>query len=80
MSVWAGPEAVMDAAFRNGFSHVILLDQDSDPRPKGLDWLTVSSAGTERDEWIAVLAPLLVPPPRASTGRSAASGAGAGAR
>lgn len=58
-----GLNAVMEAAAAEGFSHVMLLDQDSEPRPGLLDALTERCLALEgQGEKIAVLAPQLVPP------------------
>jgi rhamnosyltransferase len=58
-----GLNAVMDAAIQGGFSHVMLLDQDSEPPTGLIDILLNRSVMLEhRGEKVAVLAPLLVPP------------------
>lgn len=58
-----GLNAVMDAAAREGFSHVMLLDQDSEPPAGLLDRLTARClALEEQGEKIAILAPRLEPP------------------
>lgn len=57
-----GLNGVTQAAAREGFSHIMLLDQDSEPPPDLLDRLTARSLSLEQHEKIAVLAPLLVPP------------------
>lgn len=58
-----GLNAVADSACREGFSHIMLLDQDSEPAPDLLDRLTTRSLSLEaRGEKVAVLAPLLEPP------------------
>ena len=58
-----GLNAVMEAARREGLTHVMLLDQDSEPPPGMLETLTERSLDLERrGEKIAVLAPRLVPP------------------
>ncbi|MEZ2406105.1 hypothetical protein AB6806_04745 [Bosea sp. RCC_152_1] len=58
-----GLNAVADAAIREGFSHIMLLDQDSEPGPDLLDRLTARSLELEgRGEKVAVLAPRLEPP------------------
>ena len=57
-----GLNAVTEAASREGFSHILLLDQDSEPPPSLLDQLTARSAIVESQEKVALLAPLLVPP------------------
>ena len=57
-----GLNAVTEAALHDGFSHIMLLDQDSEPPPDLLDRLTARSVALEQEEKIAVLAPLLVPP------------------
>lgn len=58
-----GLNAVMEAAAAEGFSHVMLLDQDSEPPAGLLDSLTARClALEEQGEKIAVLAPRLVPP------------------
>ena len=58
-----GLNAVMEAAAREDFSHVMLLDQDSEP-PEGIvETLRDRFAGLElQGERIAVIAPCLVPP------------------
>lgn len=58
-----GLNAVMEAAAEGGFSHVMLLDQDSEPPPGLVDlllhrWLALANQG----EQAAVVAPLLTPP------------------
>jgi rhamnosyltransferase len=59
-----GLNAVMEAAAEEGFSHVMLLDQDSEPPAGVLETLTERCLALERrGEKIAVLAPRLVPPP-----------------
>lgn len=57
-----GLNAVAQAAVGAGFSHIMLLDQDSEPPPGLLDHLTARSLALEQREKIAVLAPLLTPP------------------
>ncbi len=58
-----GLNAVMDAAARDGFSHVMLLDQDSEPSAELLPALAARMVAVEASgERIAVLAPRLVPP------------------
>jgi len=58
-----GLNAVMEAAARDGFSHVMLLDQDSEPQPGLLDTLAQRSVGLQAEgRRIGVLAPRLVPP------------------
>ncbi|MDU0343762.1 rhamnosyltransferase [Bosea rubneri] len=58
-----GLNAVMQAAAAEGFSHVMLLDQDSEPSAGLLDSLTMRClALEEQGEKIAVLAPRLLPP------------------
>lgn len=57
-----GLNVVMETAASEGFTHVMLLDQDSEPPPDLLDRLTARSLALEQHEKIAVLAPLLVPP------------------
>jgi rhamnosyltransferase len=58
-----GLNAVMEAASDQGFTHVMLLDQDSEPPAGILETLTERSLALERQgEMIAVLAPRLVPP------------------
>jgi rhamnosyltransferase len=58
-----GLNAVMEAADREGFSHVLLLDQDSVPLPGDLDALFGRMRELERDRGkVALLAPILVPP------------------
>ena len=57
-----GLNAVTEAAVDEGFSHIMLLDQDSEPPAGLLDRLAVRSVALEHEEKIAVLAPLLVPP------------------
>lgn len=58
-----GLNGVMEAAAHDGFSHVLLLDQDSEPPAALLDALTARClALEERDEQVAVLCPRLVPP------------------
>jgi rhamnosyltransferase len=58
-----GLNVVMETAASEGFTHVMLLDQDSEPPPDLLDrltsrWSTLENLG----EKIAVVAPRLVPP------------------
>ncbi len=58
-----GLNAVMRAAAAEGFSHVMLLDQDSEPPVGLLNALTERClALEERGKKVAVLAPRLVPP------------------
>jgi rhamnosyltransferase len=58
-----GLNAVMDAASRHGFSHVMLLDQDSEPSTGLIDILLNRAVMLEQQgEKVAVLAPLLTPP------------------
>ncbi len=58
-----GLNAVMEAAAEQGFTHVMLLDQDSEPPAGILETLTERSLALERQgNMIAVLAPRLVPP------------------
>ncbi|PZO03517.1 MAG: rhamnosyltransferase [Hyphomicrobiales bacterium] len=58
-----GLNVVMEAAAAEGFGHVMLLDQDSEPRRGLLDALTTRCLALEgQGETIAVLAPRLVPP------------------
>ncbi|KRE04306.1 hypothetical protein ASE63_25660 [Bosea sp. Root381] len=58
-----GLNAVMEAAAHEGFTHVMLLDQDSEPPTGILETLTERSLALEsQGEKIAVLAPRLVPP------------------
>lgn len=58
-----GLNAVMRAAAAEGFSHIMLLDQDSEPPVGLLNALTERClALEERGEKVAVLAPRLVPP------------------
>ncbi len=58
-----GLNAVTEAAARAGFSHIMLLDQDSEPPPDLLDLLTTRCLALEaQGEKVAVLAPRLVPP------------------
>ncbi len=58
-----GLNAVMEAAARDGFSHVMLLDQDSEPQPGLLDVLAQRSVTLQAEgRRIGVLAPRLVPP------------------
>jgi rhamnosyltransferase len=58
-----GLNAVMEAAAQEGFTHVMLLDQDSEPPAGILEALTERSLTLKRQgEKIAVLAPRLVPP------------------
>ena len=57
-----GLNAVTQAALRDGFSHIMLLDQDSEPPPGLLDQLAERSVAVEHREKVALLAPLLVPP------------------
>lgn len=59
-----GLNAVMDAAAEEGFTHVLLLDQDSEPSSDVLAVLTERAQTLARaGEKLAVLAPRLVPPP-----------------
>lgn len=57
-----GLNAITDAALREGFSHILLLDQDSEPPPDLLDRLTTRCIALEQGEKVAVLAPRFVPP------------------
>lgn len=58
-----GLNAAMEAAARDGFSHVMLLDQDSEPAPGLLDMLAQRSVRLQAEgRRIGVLAPRLVPP------------------
>ncbi|WP_420100934.1 rhamnosyltransferase [Bosea sp. (in: a-proteobacteria)] len=57
-----GLNAVTQAAARDGFSHIMLLDQDSEPSAALLDRLTARCLAREATQPVAVLAPLLVPP------------------
>lgn len=57
-----GLNAVTEAALHDGFSHIMLLDQDSEPPPNLLDELLTRSVALEQEEKVAVLAPLLIPP------------------
>lgn len=58
-----GLNAVMQAATAEGFSHVMLLDQDSEPPAGLLNALTERCLALEsKGEKVAVLAPRLVPP------------------
>lgn len=58
-----GLNTVMDAACEEGFTHVLLLDQDSEPTSELLIELAGRMQQLERSgERIAVLAPRLVPP------------------
>ncbi|WP_420104091.1 hypothetical protein [Bosea sp. (in: a-proteobacteria)] len=57
-----GLNAVTEAASRDGFSHIMLLDQDSEPPAALLDQLAERSVAVERQEKVALLALLLVPP------------------
>ncbi|WP_168166143.1 glycosyltransferase [Bosea sp. PAMC 26642] len=58
-----GLNAVMEAAAREGFTHVMLLDQDTEPPAGVLETLTERFMALERQgERIAILAPRLVPP------------------
>ena len=57
-----GLNAVTEAALRDGFSHIMLLDQDSEPPADLLDCLMARSIALEQADKAAVLAPLLVPP------------------
>ncbi len=57
-----GLNAVTEAALAEGFSHIMLLDQDSEPPPDMLDRLAARSLELEQRDKIAILAPLLVPP------------------
>lgn len=58
-----GLNAVTNAAVQEGFSHIMLLDQDSEPELDLLDRLTTRSLELEeRGEKVAILAPRLVPP------------------
>ncbi|MEI5668081.1 hypothetical protein WBO78_23140 [Bosea sp. CCNWLW174] len=59
-----GLNGVMEAAGREGFSHVMLLDQDSEPPADLLDALTARAVALEgQGEKVAVLCPRLTPPP-----------------
>jgi rhamnosyltransferase len=58
-----GLNAVMDAAAGDGFSHIMLLDQDSEPPPGLLNRLAERCEALEKQgEQVAVLAPRLTPP------------------
>ena len=58
-----GLNAVMEAAARSGFSHVLLLDQDSEPTIEIFAGLVARATALERaGERVAVLAPRLIPP------------------
>lgn len=57
-----GLNAVTQAATTAGFSHIMLLDQDSEPPPDLLDRLATRSTALEAGTAVAVVAPLLVPP------------------
>lgn len=58
-----GLNVVMETAASEGFTHVMLLDQDSEPPPDLLDRLTSRCTALEAlGEKIAVIAPRLVPP------------------
>lgn len=58
-----GLNAVMEAAIADGFSHVMLLDQDSEPRAGMLEALTQRFIALVQDgKAVAILAPKLVPP------------------
>lgn len=58
-----GLNAVMEAAAGEGFSHVMLLDQDSEPPEGMLDTLTQRFMRLEGEgQKVAILAPRLVPP------------------
>jgi rhamnosyltransferase len=58
-----GLNAVMEAAAQEGFTHVMLLDQDSEPPAGVLEALAERCLAREhKGEKIAVLAPRLVPP------------------
>lgn len=58
-----GLNAVMEAAAAEGFSHVMLLDQDSEPRAGMLETLTQRFVSLVQDgKSVAILAPRLVPP------------------
>lgn len=57
-----GLNAIAQAAFEDGFGHIMLLDQDSTPSLDLLDQLTVQSLALERQENVALIAPLLIPP------------------
>lgn len=58
-----GLNAVMEAAAGEGFSHVMLLDQDSEPPEGMVDTLTQRFMLLVRDgKKVAILAPRLVPP------------------
>ncbi len=58
-----GLNAVMEAAARDGFNHVMLLDQDSEPPPGLLDVLAQRSVRLQAEgRRVGVLAPRLVPP------------------
>lgn len=58
-----GLNAVMEAAARDRFSHVMLLDQDSEPQSGLLDVLAQRSVALQAEgRRIGVLAPRLVPP------------------
>lgn len=71
-----GLNTVMEAACEEGFTHVLLLDQDSEPTSELLMELAARMQQLERfGERIAVLAPRLVPPERASTSQSVMNGA-----
>lgn len=58
-----GLNAVMQAAAADGFTHVMLLDQDSEPGPGLLDALAERSVALQTEgRQVGVLAPRLVPP------------------
>lgn len=58
-----GLNVVMETAASEGFTHVMLLDQDSEPPPDLLNQLTSRCAALEElGEKIAIIAPRLVPP------------------
>lgn len=58
-----GLNAVMEAAAQEGYTHVMLLDQDSEPPVGMLETLAARCLELERQgEIVAVLAPRLVPP------------------
>lgn len=57
-----GLNIITEAAAREGFSHIMLLDQDSEPSPNLLDCLLTRALSLEEQgERVAILAPRLVP-------------------